>query len=257
MDSQRGSRAAYFDGWYADMAATPAKDEIMARHLGLPPALRSTSLLGWDGIAEVTAALALPPGGRLVDLACGRGGYGLEIAARAGAVLTGVDFSAEALRQAREQAARLGRAADFRLGDLTDTGLPGGGAQGVLCVDAIQFADPPDAAYREIRRVLAPAGRAVLTCWEAVDPADERVPARLRGVSLRAGLAAAGFASVTVAERPAWRDAERAMWTEAAALDPAGDPALASFHDEGVRSLATFGLVRRVLATATRPGLDR
>ncbi len=43
------------------------------------------------------------------------------------------------------------------------------------------------------------------------------------------------------------------MWEEAAALDPGDDPALQSFHDEGVRSLDTFTLVRRVMASATAP----
>ena len=43
------------------------------------------------------------------------------------------------------------------------------------------------------------------------------------------------------------------MWEEAAALDPGDDPALQSFHDEGVRSLQIFDRVRRVLATATAP----
>jgi hypothetical protein len=43
------------------------------------------------------------------------------------------------------------------------------------------------------------------------------------------------------------------MWEEAAALDPGDDPALQSFHDEGVRSLQIFHRVRRVLATATAP----
>ena len=41
----------------------------------------------------------------------------------------------------------------------------------MLCVDAIQFAPQQDAAYRELRRVLAPGGRVVLTCWEPVSPA--------------------------------------------------------------------------------------
>jgi hypothetical protein len=41
------------------------------------------------------------------------------------------------------------------------------------------------------------------------------------------------------------------MREEAAALDPGDDPALRSFHDEGVRSLETFSLYRRVIATAT------
>lgn len=79
------------------------------------------------------------------------------------------------------------------------------------------FAAPPQAAYREIRRILEPGGRAVLTCWETDDRDDERVPARLRQVDLR------------------------------------DDPALRSLHDEGVRSLRMLDLVRRVLATATAP----
>jgi len=81
--------AKYFDGWYADMAGSAVKDEIMQRHLGLPPHLLSTSLLGWEGIAEVVEALRLSPGDILLDLACGRGGYGLEIAARSRARLVG------------------------------------------------------------------------------------------------------------------------------------------------------------------------
>jgi hypothetical protein len=78
------------------------------------------------------------------------------------------------------------------------------------------------------------------------------VPGRLRLVNLRAGLAAAGFGDVQVRERPGWRVGERAMWEEAAALDPGDDPALRSFHDEGVRSLKIFDLVRRVMAIGVR-----
>jgi SAM-dependent methyltransferase len=253
MEPQPVSLASYFDGWYADMTVSPVKDEIQQRHLGLPPCLLSTSLLGWDGIAEAAAMLRLSPGSTLVDLACGRGGYGLEIAARASARLVGVDFSAEAVRQAREQARRRGATAEFRVGDLAATGLDPGWADAVLCVDAIHFAPQPEAAYREIHRVLTPGGRAVLTCWEPLDWDDSRLPERLRRVDLAAGLTAAGFGSVEVRDRPGWRACERAMWEEAAALDPGDDPALRSFHDEGVRSLEIFGLVRRVMATATAP----
>jgi SAM-dependent methyltransferase len=248
-----GSLAEYFDSWYADMAGSPVKDAIQQRHLGLPPHLLSTSLLGWAGIAEATAALRLPAGGTLVDLACGRGGYGLEIAARTRARLVGVDFSAEAVRQAREHARRRGVAAEFWVGDLAATGLGTGSAEAVVCVDAIHFAPRPDAAYREIARILAPGGRVVLTCWEPLAQEDERLPDRLRRVDLRAGLAAAGFAGIEVCDRPGWRASERAMWEEAAALDPGEDPALRAFHDEGVRSLPIFDLVRRVMATATAP----
>jgi SAM-dependent methyltransferase len=245
--------AEYFDGWYARTAGSAAKDEIQQRHLKLPADLVSNSSLTWDGITEVTAALRLASRGVLLDLACGRGGYGLEIAARTGARLVGIDFSAEAISQAGALARRLGREADFRVGDLAATGLGDGLVNAVLCVDAIQFAPRPELAYGELRRVLAPGGRAVLTCWEALDPGDEAVPARLRKVDTGGGLRASGFAEVQVLDRPGWRDAERSMWEEAAALDPGDDPALRSFRDEALRSFDLFPRIRRVLATATAP----
>jgi len=243
--------AEHFDEWYTDMTTSPVRDEILQRHLGLPAHLLSTSVLGWEGIAEAVAALRLSAGGTLVDLACGRGGYGLEIAARTGARLIGVDFSAEAIRQAGELARRLGATADFRVGDLAATGLADDSATAVLCVDAIQFAPQPDAAYREIRRILAAGGRVVLTGWEPHHPGDERLLARLRHVDLRAGLAGAGFGDIEVRERPGWRDQERAMWEEAAALDPGDDPALRAFHMEAVRAPLVMDLTRRVMASAT------
>jgi SAM-dependent methyltransferase len=227
--------------------------QIQQRHLGLPEHLLSTSLLGWDGLAEVVEALRLSPSDTLLDLACGRGGYGLEIVARTSSRLVGVDFSAEALRQARDHAKRLGRVAAFSVGDLTATRLAAGSVDAVVCIDAIQFAEPPQGAYQEIRRVLAPGGRAVLTCWEALDPEDDRLPVRAKRVDLAAGLLAAGFAQVEVRDRLGWRASERAMWEEAATLDPSGDPALQSLHDEGIRVLATFDLTRRAMATAIAP----
>ena len=246
--------AAYFDGWYAAMVGSPAKDEILQRHLGLPADLLSTSLLSWDGIAEVVDALGLVAGDTVLDLACGRGGYGLEIAARTGAYLIGVNFSGEALRQARELAAQRGRTADFLIGELQATGLGAGSVNGVLCIDAIQFASDPPLAYAELRRVLAPGGRAVLTSWEPADRADVNgLSERLRRVDVRGGLTTAGFEDVEVRDRSDWRLRERAMWEEAVARDPGDDPALQSFHDEGVRSLGTFGQLRRVMASATAP----
>jgi SAM-dependent methyltransferase len=247
------SGPAYFDGWYADMGASSGKDEIMQRHLGLPPRLLSTSLLSWSGLDEVVPALRLAAGELLLDLACGRGGYGLEISRRTGCRLVGVDFSAEAVRQAGELAERRGAEAEFRVGDLAETGLVAGSVDAVLCVDSVQFAVEPDLAHLEVRRVLRPGGRVVLTCWELAAPDGQDVPERLREVHLEDRLRRAGFVDVEVQDRPDWRRLERAMWEEAVALDPAGDPALQSFHDEGVRSLVRFATLRRVLATATAP----
>ena len=245
--------AGYFDGWYADQAATPAVAEIMNRHMGFPPDTRAGVVVA-EAIPELAEELRLGPGSTLLDLACGRGAYGLLIARQAGTSLIGVDFSAQALTQAREQATRMGvRNASFRVGALTATGLPGASVEAVLCTDAIQFPGEPASAYDEIRRVLKPGGRVALTCWEPLDRKDERLSLRVRRANLGAGLHQSGFTDVEVRDRPSWLAREHALWEEAVTLDPGEDPALQSLHAEGVKSLQWTALLRRVLAVATNP----
>ena len=219
--------------------------------IGLPPDLLSTSLLTWDGIAEVVQALDLSAGARLVDLACGRGGYGMEVARRTGARMIGIDFSTEAIRLAGEHARTRRQDAEFRVGEMTDTGLRTGSADGVMVVGAIQFAEPPGAAYAEIHRILRPGGRVVLTSWET-DTVDEKLPSRPREVDLAGGLSAAGFAAIEVAEKPIWYERELAMWNEAAALDPGDDPALQALREEALWVLDRPPGTRRVMGAATR-----
>jgi SAM-dependent methyltransferase len=245
--------AEYFDGWYADQAATQVVAGIMNRHMGFPPGTRA-GVVPAEAIPELAEALRLRPGSTLLDLACGRGAYGLLIARQAGTPLIGMDFSAQALAEAREQAARMGVSnASFRIGELTATGLPDASVDAVLCTDAIQFPDEPASAYEEIRRVLKPGGRAALTCWEPLDHHDERLSPRIRRANLGAGLHRAGFTDVEVRDRPSWLAHERALWEETVTLDPGNDPALQSLHAEGLKSLQWTTLLRRVLAVATNP----
>jgi hypothetical protein len=75
--------AEYFDGWYADQAATQVVAEIMNRHMGFPPDTRAGTVPG-EAIPELAEALRLWPGSTLLDLACGRGAYGLLITRQAG-----------------------------------------------------------------------------------------------------------------------------------------------------------------------------
>lgn len=250
----RGSE--HFDAWYAAMDASAVRDAILARHFALPAELGSVGVLHWDALQEVAGELRVPAGGVLVDLACGRGGYGIEVPRRIGARLIGVDFSAVALTRARTIAARRLRPgqAEFRLGTLTETGLPAGIADAVMCTDSVQFADPPVAALREIRRVLRPGGRVALTTWQAVTPGDPRLSPRLRHLDLEVDLHAAGFADTRVEDRPRWLAAERRMWEEAVVTpNENGDPAVDSLQKEGQRSLETIDALRRVIAFATSP----
>jgi SAM-dependent methyltransferase len=106
---------------------------------------------------------------------------------------------------------------------------------------------------QECRRILKDGGRLAVTAWEPVDPADERLPERIRRMHLSRDLAAAGFEQVEVTGRPDWSKAERSLWEAAVQADANGDPGLESLQEEGTGVLAIFDLQRRVLATATAP----
>jgi SAM-dependent methyltransferase len=244
--------AAGFDRWYTDRVESPIVDDLVRRVLGLPADLESTSLLSGAGLDEVVAALGLRCGQLFLDLACGRGGYGLEIARRTGSRLVGVDFSAVAIEQARPRAKMLGLAdrADFQVGDLAATGLSAASVDAVLVIDAIQFAESKPDALRECRRVLRPGGRIVLTTWQAT---DEHVPPIFRQVDLAEQLPAAGFVDAEVTDKPAWSATELTLWQEALAIDAGDDLAVQSTQDEARRVLPSFDAVRRVLGTATAP----
>lgn len=115
------TNAATFDTWHANAADSPAWARIFRQALGLPPQIVSNSLLTGAGLAEVVTALRVAPGQILVDLACGRGGYGREVARRTRARLVGLDFSAVAVAIAARGEPR--GQARFCVADFTAPGL--------------------------------------------------------------------------------------------------------------------------------------
>nr|WP_269328977.1 class I SAM-dependent methyltransferase [Kineosporia babensis] len=238
------------------METSPVKDALQARHLGTPADyVAITGFLPWEALDEISAELRLSPGGLLADIACGRGGYGIAVAKRSGARLSGVDFSAVALKQAQLAAATLlGEGwAQFTEGTFTSTGLAESTVDALLCTDSVQFAEPRVDALTEFRRVLRPGGRLALTTWQAIRP-DPALPTRLRNLDLRRDLQAAGFTEIVVARRARWLALERALHEEAVSLPNDGeDAALADLQAESVRSLSTFGSIQRIVVFATAP----
>jgi SAM-dependent methyltransferase len=247
--------AAYFDQWFADIESSPARQRLFAEVLGLPAEISPSNLLPLNGLAAVERALGVPGEGLLVDVACGRGGPGMWVARRSGCRLIGVDFSALAIAQAtrRRELFGLQDRARFVVGTIDKTGLDAGIADGLMCVDAFQFAQDGTAAAEGLRRVLRRGGRIVLTSWEVTDRDDESLPARLRSVDLAGSLAAAGFRDIEVTEHTDWHELSRRLWQQSLTLDAAGDPALESTQAEAERSLRDHDRIRRVMATATAP----
>lgn len=114
-----------------------------------------------DALASV---LAPQPGERLLDVATGTGAVAL-LAARAGAVVTGLDLAPDLIERARAKADAAGLSVTFEAGDAE--ALPyGDGAFDVVCsAIGTQFAPDHAAVARELGRVCRPGGRLGLACW--------------------------------------------------------------------------------------------
>ena len=246
----------HFDTWYAGMSPESARDRLWQDLLGLPPEMVSTSLLSLAGLTEIAGLLALGSDDVLLDLACGRGGYGMWLARKSGSRVVGVDFSAVAVADAQRRVADFGLdgRASYAVGDLEGNGLGDASVDAVLCVDAVQFAGDPVAACAETLRVLRPGRVAAFTTWEALDPDDGELPDRIRRLDLARTLPTAGFVDVQVVDRADWLDNERRFWATVTDLDAGDDLGLRDAQEEA--EFVTQVLLprsRRVLATGRAP----
>ncbi len=130
------------------------------------------------------AHMALRPGERALDVACGTG-----IVARLAAIIlgpqssiVGIDLNDRMLDVAREHTRSTGAAITWRQGDVEDLPCPDADFDVVLCQQGLQYFPDKTAAVREMHRVLRPGGRLGLCVWRAIDhsPCHLAIAASLR-----------------------------------------------------------------------------
>ncbi len=121
-----------------------------------------------DSIGDVHAAIvdALVPhtGEQWLDVACGAG-HVSELAAAAGATVTGIDISPRLIEVAKARAASGGLAIDYSVGDAENLDVPDAGFDAVSSSFGMIFAPDHDAAARELARVTRPGGRLGFSAW--------------------------------------------------------------------------------------------
>jgi SAM-dependent methyltransferase len=120
------------------------------------------------GLAAM-AALGVRDGERVIDIGCGCGDTSMELARRVGGggSVLGADISAPMLEVARRRAGGLGLGwARFIEADAQIHGFEP--ADAAFSRFGVMFFADPAAAFANIRRALAPAGRLAFVCWRAL-----------------------------------------------------------------------------------------
>ncbi|MFN3201979.1 MAG: ArsR/SmtB family transcription factor [Bradymonadia bacterium] len=195
-------------GW-----AAPEQDEVrlarvLAARAGDVEAFFAEAAEQWDWLRQSlygaafseAALLALIPSDWVVlDLGCGTGALAARLAPHVGKVI-GVDRSEAMLEAARLRARNLSNL-DLRQGDLEALPVEDGAADGALMILVLTYLEQPAKALAEMRRSLAPGGRAVVIDLLHHDQEDfrRRMGQRSTGFSrddLAEALDAAGFVNV-------------------------------------------------------------
>lgn len=116
------------------------------------------------GALEFLARLAVAPGTRMLDVACGAGQIAIP-AARAGVRVTGVDIAANLIEQARGRAQAEGVVAQFDEGDAEALPYEDASFDVVVSLIGAMFAPQPARVAAEVLRVCRPGGRIVMANW--------------------------------------------------------------------------------------------
>jgi ubiquinone/menaquinone biosynthesis C-methylase UbiE len=116
------------------------------------------------GAEEFITRLAIKPGTRLLDVACGTGNLAL-IAARVGAVVTGVDIAPNLLMQGRARAEFEGLTVHFDEGDAEQLPYPNGAFDVVVTMFGAMFAPRPQLVAAELTRVCRNHGQIAMANW--------------------------------------------------------------------------------------------
>jgi ubiquinone/menaquinone biosynthesis C-methylase UbiE len=110
--------------------------------------------------------LRIQPGLKVLDVACGTGNTAIP-AARAGAVVVGVDIAPNLLEQARKRATAEKLSIQFEEGDAEALPYPDSGFDIVITMFGAMFAPRPDRVAAELLRVSKPGGTIVMANWTA------------------------------------------------------------------------------------------
>jgi len=117
-----------------------------------------------DAHVALAEALAPTPGESWLDVACGAG-HLAELAADAGARVTGIDFSPRLIDVAKERAAAGGFDIAYRVGDAENLDVEDASQDVVSSSVGMIFAPDHDAAAAELARVTRPGGRLGFSAW--------------------------------------------------------------------------------------------
>jgi ubiquinone/menaquinone biosynthesis C-methylase UbiE len=144
-------------------------------------------------------------GCRVLDVGCGDGEFAVELEKR-GAIVVGIDASAEMIEAAKSRSKSQNADIDFQVAMAEHLPFPAGDFDVVTAITILCFVDDAAPLFQEIARVLRPGGRLVIgelgkrSTWAA----GRRIRARLGSRLWRRGRSGRQMSSEASPSRLVW-----------------------------------------------------
>jgi SAM-dependent methyltransferase len=193
-------------------------------------------------------ALGVDNATNLLDVGCGSG-LALQLAAKRGATVTGLDAAAGLLAVARRRLPD----ADLRQGDIEALPYGDDTFDAVTAFNSVQYAGDPTAALREIKRVAKPGSPVAVATWGDPERCEARVLLKAIGSLLPPPPPGAGGPFALAASGALEALVESATITAERTIDVAA-PFVFADLDTATRAALSSGPAR---AAINRVGLDR
>ena len=131
--------------------------------MSLEGAIRYNRPLEVDTVGDPVPHFArrIPPNATVLDIGCGPGVLGRLATALKPCLLDGIEIDPEAAQEARRYYRDV-RVADLGSSELAEL-LPGRRYDIVICADVLEHLEAPGRMLRQIRRILAPGGRLLIS----------------------------------------------------------------------------------------------
>ena len=132
-------------------------------------------------VVELAQRMGIQPGDKVLELGCGIGGPGRDIAAATGATVAGLSISIKQLQNLR----RISQEVDSPytgaiMGDMQQVPVRDGSLDHVYSINAIYHVNDPAAVIKESHRTLKPGGRFAVDDWFVTDQTSDNQLDQLR-----------------------------------------------------------------------------
>jgi len=167
----------YYQRFYPAARASRAHSRLCERVFGQD--LTQEGMTDMAALGDLLDRLRLQPGDHLLDLGCGAGVIAEHISERTGASVTGLDYAASAIAEARERTSAKRGQLTFLTGDMNALDLPEQAYNAAISLDTLYWVADLTATLAQVVRGLKPGGQIAIFALQDVpeDAAGGLLPA--------------------------------------------------------------------------------